>query len=330
VARVAARPEALTGGPFLGSAAVTSGLLTPAQLRSAAWRRLFRGVYADARLPFDHRLAVRGASLLLQPGAAITGRSAAHLYGAQLCGATDPVEVATAGKWRGPAGIHVASRRHRAEELRVYAGVLMTTPLATAHGLARDLPLEEAVVWLDALGRARNLTRAGLCAYTQSQPHRPGWQRAKRAVELCDPRAESPPESRVRLWVTLAGLPPPVPQFHVHDPDGHFVARVDLAWPALKIALEYDGQWHADPHQLTRDRRRLRALNALGWYVYPVTNADLHTPPPSSRRSARYYLADVPGGDRSFRCYSALDNSNNCGGTDSAGGWRAPVRGRYR
>jgi hypothetical protein len=229
VGRVPARPEALTGGPFLGSAAVMSGLLTPAQLRSSAWRRLFRGVYTDARVPPDHRLAVRGAALLLPPGALITGRSAAHLYGAQLCGTTDPVEVASAGKWRGPAGIRVASRRYRPEDIRVYAGVPMTTPLATAHGLARDLPLEEAVVWLDALARARNPSRERLCAYTQVQPHRPGWQRARRAVELCDPRAESPPESRVRLW-------------------------------------------------LTRDRRRVRALNALGWYVYPVTSADLGTP----------------------------------------------------
>ena len=68
----------------------------------------------------------------------------------------------------------------------------------------------------------------------------------------------------------MGGLPAPVPQYVVIH-DGYFVARVDLAWPRYRFAVEYDGQWHADRDQLTRDRRRTRALNAIGWYIYPVT-----------------------------------------------------------
>jgi very-short-patch-repair endonuclease len=73
----------------------------------------------------------------------------------------------------------------------------------------------------------------------------------------------------------LAGVAPPVPQFTVLDADGYFIARVDFAWPWLRFAAEYDGQWHADRDQLTRDRRRLRDLTAAGWQVYHITRDDL-------------------------------------------------------
>lgn len=253
------------------------GLLTKQQLRSAAWRRLFRDVYADARRPVDHRLLVQGAALLLPPGAAISGRSAAHLFGADLATCDDPVTVASSATWRGAAGIRVVQRQLRPGDLRVFAGIPVTTPLATGYELARSLPLEDAVVWLDALGRARALKPRDLRAHCATHVGEPGWRCAAQAIELCDPRAESPPESRVRLLLVRAGLPAPVPQYTVLD-SGEFVARVDLAWPQFKIALEYDGQWHASIGQLGRDRRRIRQLNALGWYVYPVTAADLHQP----------------------------------------------------
>jgi very-short-patch-repair endonuclease len=73
-------------------------------------------------------------------------------------------------------------------------------------------------------------------------------------------------------------LPTPVLQFNVVI-GGLFIARVDLAWPAWRFAVEYDGQWHADRGQLHRDRARLRDLNAAGWYVYPVTREDMHDVP---------------------------------------------------
>src|SRR6476620_9479238 len=102
-------------------------------------------------------LLIRGAALLLPPGAVVTGRSAAHRYGARLATPTDPVTVASSGPWRGGRGIQPTQRRLAADDLRVYQGVPVTTPVATGYELARVLPLDAAVVWLDALGRARAL-----------------------------------------------------------------------------------------------------------------------------------------------------------------------------
>jgi Protein of unknown function (DUF559) len=94
--------------------------------------------------------------------------------------------------------------------------------------------------------------------------------------QACSRRANSMVNGGIGCFATSTPmLPPPVPQFTVVDLDGFFLARVDLAWPGRLLAIEYDGQWHADRDQLTRDRRRLRALNAAGWQVYPVTRDDL-------------------------------------------------------
>ena len=102
-----------------------------------------------------------------------------------------------------------------------------------------------------------------------------GHRSAATTLSLVDPRAESPPESRVRVALAVALVPQPTPQFTVLDFDGYFIARVDLAWPWLRFAAEYDGQWHSDRDQLTRDRRRLRDLTAAGWEIYHITRDDL-------------------------------------------------------
>ena len=101
---------------------------------------------------------------------------------------------------------------------------------------------------------------------------------AYRAPELSDPAAESPPESRVRLILVSAGLQP-VPQYDVRDAAGSWLARVDLAFPASRVALEYDGRAvHERADVFTRDRQRQNALVRAGWVVLRFTAADLHSP----------------------------------------------------
>ncbi len=56
--------------------------------------------------------------------------------------------------------------------------------------------------------------------------------------------------------LALAGLVA-VPQHTVRGLGGRFVARVDLAFPEQRVAIEYDGARHGEPGQLARDRRRL-------------------------------------------------------------------------
>ena len=65
-------------------------------------------------------------------------------------------------------------------------------------------------------------------------------------VVLADARSESPPESWLRWVCHDAGLPQPAPQFWVKCPSGAWF-RLDLAWPELKLGLEYDGMECSTP-----------------------------------------------------------------------------------
>ena len=67
------RPRRLRGRVFRGTEVVRHGLLSEDQLRSSAWQRLRRDVCADADLPRDHLLHIRGVSAVAPPEAAFDG-----------------------------------------------------------------------------------------------------------------------------------------------------------------------------------------------------------------------------------------------------------------
>ena len=274
----AQRPEPLVGRVFRARDAVDGGLLTVDPLRSSAWRRVYRGVYADARVPVDHTLRIAGARLLVPPQAVFSGRSAAHLLGAaELAPPDGPVEVTVAAPLRfGPVtGLRVRHLRTLpSDHVRRVGRTRCTTGLRTALDLARGEPLPEAVVALDVL-LARGIADEEDLRRAAGELERGGACRARRAIGLSDRRAESQPESRLRVALVLGGLCP-VPQHVVRDEEGRFVARVDLAFPEVKVAVEYDGAWHGGRGQLSKDRRRLNALVRAGWQVLHVTAADMH------------------------------------------------------
>jgi hypothetical protein len=212
--------------------------------------------------------------LRLPPSGVVAGRSAAFLWGANLTDLGDQVEVLVPTRMRANRDLVVHTGSIDQAEVTSSWGVPVPTPLHAGWQIASWLPMQTAVPWIDALARVRRLDTPVLLEHAAEHRHQYGNLKATQTLALCDRRAESPPESTLRLRLVLAGVPAPIPQFQVFD-EGEFVARVDLAWPWLKLAVEYDGQWHADRDQLARDRERIRNLNAAGWYVFPVTRNDL-------------------------------------------------------
>lgn len=135
--------------------------------------------------------------------------------------------------------------------------------------LLLDRPLPDAVADLDAVLRAGLVDRADLRRMLAQRRDR-GIVRARRAEELADPRAESRPESRVRVWLVLDGLCPQ-PQYWIEDSRGR-LARADFAFPEQQVAVEYDGSWReGELWALNRDRDRLNRVQAAGWEVVFVT-----------------------------------------------------------
>jgi len=75
------------------------------------------------------------------------------------------------------------------------------------------------------------------------------------------------------------------------------VARVDFAWPELKVIVEFDGAEKYHRYRLPgetieqmvmREKRREDLIReATGWIVIRITWADLGTPIATSRRIRR-------------------------------------------
>ena len=271
---VSSRVHRLTG-VFVGSRAIADGAITAKELRTLGHRRLVQGVYADPALELDHRLRCQGAALLLPEGAAIGGRSAAAWHGAPLAGVHDPVTVVRPAdvEWRGPREVRVHRTDLRSSDVDVLDDVPVTTALRTAWDVAALEPVGTAVAALDGMVRAGTLTPAELADMAGRGTGRWGVTRVRRAVPLVDPRAESAPESLVRVALVLAGLTP-VPQCRVVE-DGIEIARVDLGFPDGRLAVEYEGAYHFDADQIVRDDARYARLRAAGWRVIRLAAHDL-------------------------------------------------------
>lgn len=287
---------ALGTAPFRGSAAVRAGTITRHQLAGPGWVRVFPDVYVAAGVVLTHDLRAR-AALVLFPDAVVCGRSAARLWGVDVDGpAGDPdtaeVEVVRPRRAPGADGVRRSAGQQRIPGLRVRrravlardvgrrAGLRVTLPAVTALDVAAELPHDDGVVVVDQFcqagprhARLTSLTELRALAGTRTGR---GCRRARGAVADADGLAESPQETRTRLHLHRSSLPRPVAQHRVLDARRHEVARVDFAWPALRLALEYDGEGHLT--RLGPDRQRMNRLQAAGWRVLYVTAADLHHP----------------------------------------------------
>lgn len=89
----------------------------------------------------------------------------------------------------------------------------------------------------------------------------------------------SRPETWTRLTLVDAGLPEPVLDHDVFDDVGRFLGRVDLAYPGLRVAIEYEGSHHRLGNQWEGDVDRYAGLKAAGWRVIRVTRTMLFRHP---------------------------------------------------
>ena len=95
-------------------------------------------------------------------------------------------------------------------------------------------------------------------------------------VALASPYAGSPMETRLRLLIIRAGLPPPRVQWVVQDPETRTAFWLDLAWPDLRIGIEYEGAPHTEAARVLRDIARHTRLVDLGWRTYRYTKQDMY------------------------------------------------------
>ncbi|HEU0104174.1 MAG TPA: DUF559 domain-containing protein [Mycobacteriales bacterium] len=248
-------------------------------LECGQWQRLLHGVYTDGTP--DLRARAEAARLVLPAYALVAGRSALWLCGAKHV--QDPAGLLEVLVPRGRvvprgAGLRVREGLIEACDRGSVSGVPCLLAARAAVDVARGVRLTDAVTVLDAALHAGICTPAQLVKEVDRAAGLRGVQTVRVAVPLADARAESPPESVVRVVLALGGLRP-VPQHVVRDAAGRIVARLDLALVEQRIAVEYDGRAaHESAEAFVRDRERQNDLVALGWRVLRFTAADLAHP----------------------------------------------------
>jgi very-short-patch-repair endonuclease len=144
------------------------------------------------------------------------------------------------------------------------------TPVTTADGVAFDLArwapdLTERVAAVDALAHCCKVDLDAVRALRNRHLGVHHGAVVAQVLALADACAESPMESRARMALHLGGLPAPAVQHPVLARGARYY--LDLAYPHVRLAIEYDGAEHRTQRRARRDLVREAALTAAGWHI---------------------------------------------------------------
>jgi hypothetical protein len=193
------------------------------------------------------------------------------------------------------AGMVVQAAQLERDDVRMIQGVPVTSPHRTVADLLRHLPPPEAVAIADHALREGDARYEDVVAALRRQSGWPFVAKARRCLELVDPRRETWLESWSFASLHARGVPLPVPQAQIFDEFGRFVARVDGYWPDARLVGEADGAVkynlagpYVDPQAETPDaviawgqrrldqqRRRHERLLDLGLQVVRWSASDI-------------------------------------------------------
>ncbi|MEX0875336.1 MAG: DUF559 domain-containing protein [Actinomycetota bacterium] len=107
------------------------------------------------------------------------------------------------------------------------------------------------------------------------------------------------------LWraIQRSGLPVPERECDVYGRDGVFIARVDFAYPAERVAIEVDGYaYHQGRKRFDSDHERHNRLIDAGWLPLLFTKPHIFDTQEETlagiQRALRRRQREVPGGMR--------------------------------
>jgi len=291
-------PQPLSGGPFRTRDVGNHGVPL-SRLRASDLHRGVHGV-RSVDSPTSTAELCRLIAARMPAAAFISHTSAALLHGIPLphrLANDGRIHVSVPAPSRAPHAKGIAGHMLQIEghELMERDGLQVTTPIRTWLDLGSMLSLHDLVAAGDYLihWRLPQATILDLVDALNSRLDRRGRRVLMKALGLLNDRAESAPESILRVIITLAGLPEPRVNHEVTDRFGEFVARTDLMIDEYKIVLEYQGDYHRkSTGQWRADMTRRSRLEALGWRVMELNADDLKDPEELVRRIRS--LASLP------------------------------------
>jgi very-short-patch-repair endonuclease len=248
------------------------------QLRHRETVRLSRDTYLPRAAVTDLRQRIDAVLLGAPSTAVLSHLTAASLWGFQVPLHPDDGRVHVTV----PSGTRLRPRSDR----QIHSS---DVPTAETRRLAELTVTSPSRTWLDLAGI---ISAGALLAVTDQMlargfpadefPHilhrsrgRRGVARARAVVPYADALAGSPMESVLRWLIHEARLPRPVLQHVIRDAAGAFLAQVDMAWPAHRVVVEFDGDVHRERAVFVRDLRRQNGIMLAGWQLLRFTSADV-------------------------------------------------------
>jgi hypothetical protein len=249
-------------------------------LRTGVLTALWRVAVVESPRRLDPWTRAAAAVLSAGEDAVVCGPTAAQLHGlTALDDVRSHLVLPYCRGVRGRDGLVV----HHAQDLRRDVVHLAGLPVLALDRVVADLLCtlprrSDALALVDEALRLAGEEHAALRHRIGERiAHRPdprGTVAGAALLDLASERAESLPESWVRWRLVEQGFPVPEVNHPLRSVDGEEVRRLDLAWPRLRIALEYDGYV---PHlgREVQDAARAEDLRRRGWIVIRMDADDL-------------------------------------------------------
>ena len=240
------------------------------RLCSGVWSRLLPRVYAPVELRATWHQRVMAACLWAGDGAAASHRTAAALL--RLPGfAKAKIEISTPRRLRRP-GLVAYRRSLRPNDVMKVDGIPVTSVPITLLNLAAVESLDRLEVAVDDVlvrglvtwGRLQRVFEEDMRGVAGAVPLRSVLEGYKHAAP------ESPLERRFLRLLRAAGLPEPEVQYPIREGE-RLVARVDFAYPEIRLAMEVDGyRWHGGRRAWVRDLSRGNGIAARSWRILHI------------------------------------------------------------
>lgn len=179
-------------------------------------------------------------------------------------------------------GVHIHPELVAEAFIETADGLLTTNPDWTVVCCALRLPLVDALIVADSATHSGRASTAGLQRIAGQLGRKVGKANLRTVLELCDPKCESPGETRTRLLLVMGGFDVES-QYEIFDCDGRFVARTDFKVRGTRVVVEFDGR---SKFEVTGDleeaywrwKERLDDIRNQGYWPVVVTWRDLFVP----------------------------------------------------
>jgi very-short-patch-repair endonuclease len=276
------------------------GLMTRAQLAklglsdSQIQRRVSAGVLTRA-LPNVFRVVgsvpttaqrEHAACLWLGPSALLSHASAGMLLKLEGITTYEIHVTVPADERRRGHGIVIHGSDVARHDVRIVDSIPCTSAARTLFDCAISLDDEALEAAFESARRMGLVTPATL---KRAVTRRPGAAALRRVLTTAEHRAaESRLEVKLGRLLRTSRLPVSVSQHRV----GPY--RLDRAWPERRVAVEADGfQHHGRRLAWKRDRKRVGAIEAMGWRLLHVTWADVVERPAETLDRIRLALGTI-------------------------------------